>query len=211
MTRLCGMLETSEEEERPRIVLPTRAVPTAPPPADNIRNDLCLYRERILNEAMRRRLLEAEREEENMQESDKENTADANRSTNSRKRLNSQMSTDCCDYTLEGTSTNNLRNNNYMGFSELDDGIASADDGHARHICWRHFLQLLGDTDDDALMPMPTTFHSISDIIGYAKVVRAQRNEALGKLNSVIGQFSDALAVYSTSTLRMQDTINDKT
>jgi hypothetical protein len=45
----------------------------------------------------------------------------------------------------------------------------------------------------------PTEFRSVGDIIGYAKVVRAQRQEALGQLNSVMNQFSDAW-----STMRKQ-------
>lgn len=38
--------------------------------------------------------------------------------------------------------------------------------------------------------PTPTHFFSIGDIIGYSKVVRAERNEALGQLNDAIGRFS---------------------
>ncbi|KAL3097754.1 hypothetical protein niasHS_000489 [Heterodera schachtii] len=41
------------------------------------------------------------------------------------------------------------------------------------------------------------SLHTVSDIIGYAKVVRAQRNETLGRLNDVMCQFDALIRSYS--------------
>lgn len=38
-------------------------------------------------------------------------------------------------------------------------------------------------------------FNSVGDIIGYSKVVRALRNDALGQLSTLLDSFNDAWSV----------------
>lgn len=51
--------------------------------------------------------------------------------------------------------------------------------------------------DQDESIERLARFHTVSDIIGYAKVVRAQRQETLGRLNDVMSQFDALIRSYS--------------
>ena len=46
--------------------------------------------------------------------------------------------------------------------------------------------------------------HSVSDIIGYAKVVRAQRQETLCRLDDVMSQFDALIRSYSMAMKSQQ-------
>lgn len=64
------------------------------------------------------------------------------------------------------------------------------------------------DNDSSEMEQMAVRLHTVGDIIGYAKVVRAQRQETLGRLNDVMSQFDAlirSLAMKTTTTTPVAD------
>ncbi|KAF7634372.1 hypothetical protein Mgra_00006227 [Meloidogyne graminicola] len=76
-------------------------------------------------------------------------------------------------------SNNNIENAEYLDFE--DDCLE------------------MGDNDEEEPVQR-LRFHTVGDIIGYAKVVRAQRQETLGRLNDVMSQFDALIRSYSISS-----------
>lgn len=199
-------VECSEEETRidtvvSRTVTPRRSGPTVKHVISKVhpvKNDLNAYRERILSEA-RRRMYEAQ-QRIHVSESDKENVQisldDSVPAAKTRKRLNSEFSGGNSEAAkelydgFEGTSAKDFRNR-HMTSCLMNDEVASYEEVDSKDIC--QLPSVTNFWDDESLMP--TQFTSIGDIIGYAKVVRAQRNETLMSLDTVIGQFSHAWSI----------------
>lgn len=173
-----------EAKNEAKVVLPNKARSQNKSSVHG-RNDLHLYRERILSEAMRRGVQEAGKEGTRLsrQESDKENNVANGKDYNA----------------YEGTSVyvdglTNAMEEEKQPFESVQ--AECRDRKTSITSCSSHNFW---DADDE--IPQFTEFHSVADIIGYAKVVRAQRNETLGKLNSVIGEFSN---VWSTLRKEME-------
>ncbi|CAD5229170.1 unnamed protein product [Bursaphelenchus okinawaensis] len=75
------------------------------------------------------------------------------------------------------------------------DCLAAASHNHS--VCW--------DVDDeneqlDSFTSLPAGFRSVGDIIGYANVVRAQRQEALGKLDMALLNLNNMRLTRQSST-----------
>ncbi|KAI1730562.1 hypothetical protein Ddc_03266 [Ditylenchus destructor] len=200
-------VDASEEEARVETVVSRTVTTKRNGPAvkhviskaQPVRNDLNAYRERILSEA-RRRMNEAEQRIQ-ATESDKENIQikldDCVPAAKTRKRLNSDFSgghfetTNGCYDGFEGTSAKDFTHGNSITCL-LNDGLTSCDED--ADITDDYKVMNAGNFWDDESL-MPTKFTSIGDIIGYAKVVRAQRDETLMSLDTVIGQFSHAWSI----------------
>lgn len=67
--------------------------------------------------------------------------------------------------------------------------------------CTDYFSDEDERVSDDSDILMPTEFRSIGDIIGYANVIRSQRQQTMDKFNSTMNQFSNA---WSTLRREMQ-------
>lgn len=62
------------------------------------------------------------------------------------------------------------------------------------------------EIEDELLRPR--NLYSVGDIIGYSKVVRALRNEALGQLNMAIDAFSDVWTL-KRQEMERREILND--
>jgi hypothetical protein len=135
---------------------------------------LITYRQRVLNEAIRRMY----------GESDKENSNEV------------QMCSDIDEHRENrhfGQSLNGLEKDKTSQAITANAGLKLGNVTESISSC-STFTDFWEDTDDEEDELMPRGFNSIGDIIGYAKVVRSQRNEALGQLNNAMNKFDDAFA-----------------
>jgi hypothetical protein len=57
---------------------------------------------------------------------------------------------------------------------------------------------------DDADLLMPTEFRSIGDIIGYANVIKSQRQQTMDRFNSTMSQFARTLMTNRDTATQMQ-------